>query len=402
MIVMLLQCIGSAAAVSACTTQQNTQLAACNSTFTGCVDSAVVSMCDCVSNRIECSNGLNCTEADVRGKTWFSDCETDGLCSCPTTRVEKLCVAIVDTAQETYVNCTLGAIPNATYCDCVTTFNQTLLANVGACNNSNTNFPNKIAEVSLYGDLYCTADAVGGCTPYQTKGVLKWSEDLTNCTNLYVNGSVTRVGPYCQCMRSVRNNLPPNIGSRTCLISLDAALDTIDALYDCEANINTTAICDTDKYDACTANKTTCMSVAAGNIASACSCYASFSKCLTSNIACPGSQLAQAGVHLACKATCPVTTDCGPEGKTFTIATTTPFPDEGSTKSPSGTASDGSPVTGGDSNGGTNSDGSPATGGTGKTNSDGSPITADTRGAASQIIVGAAALLVAVLALLLN
>jgi hypothetical protein len=419
MAMVMMQWIGTSSAVSACTSQQNTQLAACNSTFTACVNGGVVSMCDCVSNRIECSNGYNCTEADVRGKAWVSECESDGLCSCPTTRVEKLCASIVLTAEATYTNCSAGAIPNATYCDCVTTFNNTVVSNQAACSNSNTDFAVKIAEIALYGSLYCTAEAIQGCTPYEIKGVVQWSEDLSTCSNLYVNGSVTRIGAFCSCLRTIRQKLPPSTSTRTCLLPLDTSLDTFDALYDCDANINTTAICDTDKFDNCAANQTTCMSLSAGSIASACSCYASYSKCVQANIACPGAQLSQASLHLACKATCPITTDCGPEGKTFTLPSTTTLagPAGSGTSAPGGTDINGSPATGG-ATGGTNSDGSPATGGTnsdgspatGGTNSDGSPATGktdsngapvtDKAGAASQIIVAAAALLVAVVALL--
>ena len=143
------------------------------------------------------------------------------------------------------------------------------------------------------------------------------------------------------------------------------------------------------------------MSAAAGTIASACSCYASYSKCLTSNLACAASQLAQAGVHSACKATCPITTDCGPEGKTITFATTTELPGGSTTRAPvtgGATDSNGSPVSGAPGTG-TNSDGSAVSGG--KTDTNGAPIT-DKPGSASQMIVGAAAILVACSVALFN
>lgn len=359
--------IAVVSAVSACTSQQNTALASCNSTFTACVAADVVGMCECMTNRIECSNGLNCTEADVRGKTWFNECESEGLCTCPTTRVEKFCAQILTDSQVAFDECVAGAIPTATYCDCVKTQNATYVANVAACNNSNTDFASKSIEISAAASIYCAGDQFGMCTPYEVKQSTTWSSEYGNCTDQYINGTITRVGPYCQCTRAVRNKFRNSTG--TCLAGLVLAIDTLDALYDCSTNINSTGTCDTAKLAECTQNSTSCQALAAGSVPGACACYTSYSKCLQANILCPGANAAQAVFHEACKATCPITTDCGPMGKTINFPTTTAI---NGTAAPTGsggtvvvtsvgTDTNGQPITGTPADLGTYADGSPVT-----------------------------------------
>jgi hypothetical protein len=412
-VVTLLGLIANVMGVSSCTSQQNTTLASCNSTFTACVNAGVTGMCECVTNRIECSNGLNCTEADVRGKTWFNDCESEGLCTCPTTRVEKFCAQILADSQTTFDECIAGAFPNATYCDCVKMQNATYVANVAACNNSNTDFSQKSIEISAAATIYCAGDQLTMCTPYEVKQFSTWSAEYGNCTDQYTNDTVIRVGPYCQCTRAVRNKFRSSTGS--CLASLVLAIDTLDALYDCQTNINTTGVCNNAKFTECTSNSTTCQSAASGSVPGACACYTSYSNCLQANILCPGANAAQAVFHEACKATCPITTNCGPMGKTINFPTTAAANGTTAPTSPggspytgtAGTGPDGSPLTTGTQDLGTYADGSPVTttAGTG-TNGDGASTTGGTgstvggtgstvgaTSAATQIVASGAALL---------
>ncbi len=263
-------------------------------------------------------------------KDWFSTC--DGECSaCPKTRIVQKCADDLEAASDVFKRCNDGEFPTATVCSCATDFKAKVTAGEAACG---SDYTNKLTEIGFSEAVGCTPEGLKLCSPYENKLINNYTDTFSDCQSSSKVGEVTKVGKLCDCIITLQNNIKTIKGSCVTYNFLNSSLKLQYDVNQCSKNAGKDVECDDAKLKACTNGIGACTAAGAGNIVSVCPCYAEFSKCLGKNADCPTAFLTQNTFYMACKALCPATTNCGPEGVMFTFdptlfGTNAPTPGDG-------------------------------------------------------------------------